>query len=123
MASEVLAVQKMTEDLKSSGMPEAQANATVRAIAEGIKTFAVTREVLQDELAGTRGVLREELHRELQRELAPIHTRIDKLEGNLERKIDTLSGRMFLLTISVVGVLGASLAAVLAALLPFLRTL
>ena len=50
MASEVLAVQRMTEDLKSSGMPESQANATVRAIAEGIKTFAVTREVLQEEL-------------------------------------------------------------------------
>ena len=108
MPSEVLTVQKMTEDLKSSGMPESQANATVRAIAEGIKTFAVTREVL-----------REELHRELIRELAPIHTRMDNLEG----KIDTLNGRMFLLMISVLGVLGATLAAVLAALVPVLRAL
>ena len=111
MASEVLAVQRMTEDLKSSGMPESQANATVRAIAEGVKTFAVTREVLQEELGVLRG--------EFQRELKPIHTRLDNLEG----KIDTLNGRMFLLMISVLGVLGATLAAVLTALIPLLRTL
>ena len=119
MASEVLAVQKMTEDLKSSGMPETQPNATVRAIAEGIKTFAVTREVLQDELTVTRDVFREELHRQLHSELKPIHTRLDSLEG----KIEILNGRMFLLMISVLGVLGATLAAVLAALVPVLRTL
>lgn len=107
MESEILAVQEMTEGLKSSGMPEAQANATVRAIAEGISTFAVTRDVLREEL---------------QRELAPIHARIDSLEFKIEGKIDSLSGRMFLLMIAVLTTMGAAVTAVIVTLIQVLRT-
>ena len=61
MEGEVLAVQRMTEELRSSGMDASQASATVRAIAEGLETFGVTRAVLKTELKA-----------ELKAELAPI---------------------------------------------------
>ena len=91
--AEVLAVQHMTQSLRSSGMDEAQSNAMVQAIAKGMQTFGVTREVLREELA-------------------PINERI----GRLEAKFDQLSARMLYLMLAVLaaitGMLGTMAAVI-----------
>ena len=84
--------------MKSAGMDEAQALAVVEAIAEGIQTFAVTREVLKEELA-------------------PIHERIDKLEEKFDAKFDVLSGRIFYLMLTMIGAMVAMFGSMIAMLL------
>lgn len=98
MKAEVLAVQKMTNGMKSSGMAEAQALAVVEAIAEGLQAFALTREDIRE-------VVREEL--------VPIHQRLDNLEarmgrvearmGRVEVRMDLLESRMFYLMLAMIG--------------------
>ena len=105
MKAEVLAIEKMTNGMKSAGMDEAQAVAVVEAIAEGIQTFAVTRDVLREELA-------------------PVHERIDKLEekfdrldGKFDAKFDVLSGRIFYLMLTMIGAMVAMFGSMIAMLL------
>ena len=98
MKAEVLAVQKMTDGMKSAGMDEAQAIAAMEAIAEGIQTFAVTRDVLREELL-------------------PVHERIDKLDVKFDSKFDMLSGRIFYLVLTMIGAMVAMFGSMIAMLL------
>ena len=98
MKAEILAVQKMTNGMQSAGMDEAQSLAAVEAIAEGIQTFAVTRDVLREELL-------------------PVHERIDKLDAKFDAKFDVLSGRMFYLMLTMIGAMVAMFGSMIAMLL------
>ena len=116
MNAGLLAVQQMTEGMRSSGLEEVQANAVVQAIAEGVKAFSVTPEVLRQELApfANKSDGLEARLGQLENRLERLETRVDALHDKVDAlvvAVDTLSSRMFWLTITLLGTMGAMLAA------------
>ena len=109
MKAEISAVQKMTNGMQSAGMDEAQALAVVEAIAEGIQTFAVTRDVLREELLP--------VHERIDKLDAKFDAKFDGLDNKFDAKFDVLSGRMFYLMLTMIGAMVAMFGSMIAMLL------
>ncbi len=125
MEPEFSAVKHMTDGMKAAGMPDDQANAVTEAISTGIQMFAVTPEMLHEELAPIKD------------QLGELRIRVEKLEirmTNLENRVSELSAevrdlaktmhtgfeainaRIFWLIVAVLGTMGAMMASMITVL-------